>query len=124
MSEDSNSSYFKEQWVGNFERAEVFSILRSTLLIAKNNPNSGFQEIWERFDKQLKEFHKLEFNNHYNFEIKPYNDIREVYLEDLDMIYRLTDFLHNTWPDLYTKSLVDDINHYVKQYEKYVSDIF
>ena len=124
MSEDINSSYFKEQWVGNFERAEVFSILRSALLIAKNHPNSGFQEIWERFDKQLKEFHKLEFNNHYNFEIKPYNDIGEVYLEDLDMIYRLTDFLHHTWPDLYTKSLVDDINHYVKQYEKYVSDIF
>lgn len=128
MEKLTNTDYemFRERWYQNINNGKVFYFLKHALFNVKHLPDSGFKDVFEQLNAQMKKLIKHEFNE--NISKYPgketYKEIGELYKSDFEMVYRLTKYLGKTWPDLYTEEIVNKIDEYVKYYEKYIFKMF
>ena len=116
---------FQETWEQYIEDGRIFIRLKGVLRTIKPLPDNDFDKYWDQLSKQLEKIHLHEINEHSETPKYIEEEIGEVYSADFEMIYRITEYLRKTWPDLYSEELVKKIDDYVKFYEdKYSYNMF
>ena len=116
---------FQETWEQYIKDGKIFIRIKGVLRTIKPLPDNDFDRYWEQLSNQLEKIYKHEINEHSKIPKYSKEEIGEVYLGDFEMIYKITEYLGKTWPDLYSEELVNKINDYVKFYEdKYSYNMF
>ena len=59
---NTENEMFRERWYQNINNGKVFYFLKSTLFNVKHLPDSGFKDVFEQLNAQMKKLIKYEFS--------------------------------------------------------------